>query len=283
MTDSSPLIPPSELAQRAGRWRLLDASWLYPPLNAAGIDVRRRYAEAHPAGAAFLDLAALGPSPAADVPALTPPAPATLRVSLAPLGIAPDTPLVVTDMDGGTTTAPFARLALLDAGFDEVRLLDGGTPAWRAAGLPLTDEDPVFVGVVEAPPATGRGMFIGTDATLSALDGRTARVIDARFVASNVGVLPERFADVAIPADVVLRAGEVVAETAAGQRFAPAPAIRRLALERGLDDAMPAIATCHFGLAAAAVATALEIAGLPRPQVDAASLVGWAEVQAPSG
>jgi hypothetical protein len=33
--------------------------------------------------------------------------------------------VVVTDMDGGCATAPFARHALMHAGFANVRLLDG--------------------------------------------------------------------------------------------------------------------------------------------------------------
>jgi thiosulfate/3-mercaptopyruvate sulfurtransferase len=283
MPDSGVLISPEALARRPDRWRVLDASWIYPPFNAAGIDVRRRYADAHLPGAAFLDLAELGPSPAADFPALTPPTPGVLRATLAALAMTPGTPLVVTDMDGGTTTAPFARLALLDAGFAEVRLLDGGTPAWLAAGLPMTAADPAFVRAGSRAPLAGRGYFIdAAAAALARTEGR-AKIVDARFAPTNAGILPERFAEVDIVADVALRPSEVIDENAAGPRFKPAWAIRALAAERGLDDAGPTIAFCHFGLAAATVATALEMAGLPRPRVDTASVLAAAEPQAPSG
>ena len=256
--------------------RVLDASWLYPPLNTAGIDVRARYRAAHIPGAVFLDLAALSPPRPGDVAAIAPPTPATLRRALAAIGVGPGEPLVVTDQDGGVATAPFARLALLDAGFADVRLLDGGTPAWAAEGRPLTAAAAAVLAgpVVGDAPTAGR--FVGTGATRAALADGSASVVDARFVPTNDGVLPPRFAAVAIPATAVLRPGEVIEETASGARFRDADALRALATARGLADGRAVIVTCHFGVGAAVVATALELAGVADVRVDAASLLGWA-------
>jgi thiosulfate/3-mercaptopyruvate sulfurtransferase len=267
---------PADLAAMSAT--VVDASWLYPPMNPAGVDVRARYREAHPPGAVFLDLAALSPPRPAvtDVAAIAPPAPAALRAAFGAIGVAPDAALVVTDQEGGAATAPFARLALLDAGFTDVRLLDGGMPAWRAAGLPLTDAAPR---VLDAPcHGTPRrdGRFVGTAATRAALAAGTPTVVDARFVPTNAGVLPARFDDVAIPADVALRPGEVLVETAAGMGFRAPEALRRRATARGLADGRRVIVTCHFGVGAAVVATALELAGIDRVQVDADSVLGWA-------
>ncbi len=276
MSAPLPLLAPDDLAASA-RFRVLDASWIYPKLNEAGIDVRQRYAEAHLPGALFLDLAALSlPYPnAPDVPALRPPHPDTLRRLLAAEGIGPATPLVVTDFDGGTTTAPFARLALIDAGFADVLLLDGGNAGWAAAGLALTAERPRFVTGAASTP-TDDGRFVSTATTWQAIACGAATVVDARAMASNDVILPARFAEVEIPTDVVLRPGEVVVEAAEGQRFRSPAELAAIARTRGIARNRPSIITCHFGLGAAAVATALEIAGHPAPAVDAASILGWA-------
>jgi 3-mercaptopyruvate sulfurtransferase SseA len=53
------LISTADLRRVSDTAIILDAAWVYPPLNHAGIDVRRRYAEAHIPGSWFLDLAAL--------------------------------------------------------------------------------------------------------------------------------------------------------------------------------------------------------------------------------
>jgi len=265
-------------ALAAGGALVLDASWLYPPLNAAGIDVRARYREAHIPGSIFLDLEALAPPPSAqhaDVPAIAPPPPASLAAALAGIGVGPGTALVVTDQDGGVSTAPFARLALLDAGFADVRLLDGGTPAWVAAGRPLTGENPRVPGAPGAGERARGGRFVDTAATRAALAGGSAHVVDARFVPTNEGVLPPRYARVRIPATAELRPGEVIEETAGVPRLRPAAALHALAATRGLADGRPVIVTCHFGVGAAVVATALELAGVGDVRVDAASVLGW--------
>jgi len=267
----------------ARRALVVDASWVYPPLNAAGIDVRARYREAHVPGAVFLDLAALSPPRPADVAAIAPPTPASLRAALAAIGQGPDDPVIVTDQDGGVGTAPFARLALLDAGFADVRLLDGGTPAWAAAGRALTAEGARIVAAPKVDAPAGGGRFVDTAATRRALANGSAAVVDARFVPTNEGVLPARFAEVAIPATAVLRPGEVIEETVDGARFKDAPALRALAVARGLAPGRPVIVTCHFGVGAAVVATALELAGVADVRVDRDSVLGWAALNPRAG
>lgn len=269
------LVPPTEVAAAPERWTMLDASWVYPPLDAAGIDVRRRYAEAHPPGALFLDLAKLSlpHRSAPDVPALRPPDGPVLRRLLATAGIGLASPLVVTDMDGGTTTAPFARLALLDAGFATVQLLAGGTPAWVASGLPLTDATPRLLDG-ERSVTSGGGRFVTPAATRQALADAVTTVIDARMVPSNTGILPERFADVAFEADAVLRPSAVLVDDATGQRFAATEAVRSAAEAAGLTTGRRLLARCHFGVGAAVVATALEIAGYGPVQADTDLLLG---------
>lgn len=126
------LITCDDLRAASDEATILDASWIYEPFNHARVDVRKRYADAHIPGSWFLDLPSFShPADRHDprVEVITLPRPEVLRTVLAQAGARPSSPVVVTDMDGGGTTAPFARKALMHAGFDNVRLLDGGTPA----------------------------------------------------------------------------------------------------------------------------------------------------------
>jgi 3-mercaptopyruvate sulfurtransferase SseA len=106
-----PLITAKELRSRLSDAIVLDASWIYPPFNKAAIDVAERYGEAHIAGSWFLDLASLSKNAIADerIDALARPSPALLRALISRTRPAEHSLFVITDMDGGCTTAPFAR------------------------------------------------------------------------------------------------------------------------------------------------------------------------------
>jgi rhodanese-related sulfurtransferase len=58
-----------------------------------------------------------------------------LELRIGALAPDPQTPIVVTDVDG--LSAPFALAALGERGYGDVAMLAGGLRAWRAAGLPL--------------------------------------------------------------------------------------------------------------------------------------------------
>jgi thiosulfate/3-mercaptopyruvate sulfurtransferase len=282
-------LPVRDLEAALAEVVVVDASWIYPPFNHAGIDVRRRYAEAHIPGAWFLDLAALSdPEVRADprVPALAPPAPGLLRQALARAGIAAAAPIVVTDMDGGCTTAPFARHALLAAGCTSVLLLDGGTPAWAAeARLPLTAAAPRFLdlraaGDAPPPAAPAAGVFADHDEVRVAATGAgDVQLVDSRAMPGNDAVLPPDYAGLEIPCGAVLRSGEVVEESAAGQRFKRPEDLARLCDARGIDRTRAKITTCYFGVGASVAATALELAGRGPARVYAGSLVDWSARQ----
>jgi thiosulfate/3-mercaptopyruvate sulfurtransferase len=275
------LIDVEALGKVLGRAVVLDASWIYGPFNAAGIDVRERYAHGHIPGSWFLDLDALSDRRLDPrVPAPSPPPPEVLRAALARAGAKPDSLIVVTDMDGGCTTAPFARHALLDAGFTDVRLLDGGTPAWRAAGAPVTAADPRSLDTAGAPPS-GRKPATSVLASLERLtaalaDPQADQVVDSRMAPSNTGVLPRDYEDLTIPTSAFVSSASVVEEAGAGLRFKPAADLRQLLLEAGIDPERPKITSCYFGLGASVVATAIELAGLGPVTAHPGSLVEWA-------
>ena len=98
------------------------------------------YAAGHIPGAIFLDLDT--DLAAADGPGRHPlPDPARFRERLEAAGIGAKDDVVVDDDVGGRIAARLWWM-LDDLGHERVRVLDGGLPAWLAAGFPLTTEVP---------------------------------------------------------------------------------------------------------------------------------------------
>jgi len=117
---SRPTISVEELVARKADVVIIDASWIYGPFNQAGIDVRARCCQAHIPGAWFLNLRSLArvyPPRDARIDALTSPPRQVVRELVAEAAPAPQCQIVITDMDGGRTSAPFARHLLIDAGY----------------------------------------------------------------------------------------------------------------------------------------------------------------------
>ncbi|GAB2836578.1 sulfurtransferase [Actinocorallia aurea] len=136
----SALITPAELAARLGDpgLRVFDTTVRLPrppgggPYTPeSGHDVYRR---GHVPGAGFADLvgalAEPGPLPFAL------PTPERFAEAAGRLGIGPDTHVVVYAQETPMWATRMWWL-LRHFGFDSVSVLDGGLPAWRAAGLPL--------------------------------------------------------------------------------------------------------------------------------------------------
>ncbi len=115
---------------------VLDVRW------ALGVtDGREQHRAAHVPGAVYVDLEtelAGPPSPAAGRHPL--PEPGALQAAARRWGVRADRGVVVYDALGGTSAAR-AWWLLRWAGHDDVRLLDGGLPAWRAAGYPTEEGD----------------------------------------------------------------------------------------------------------------------------------------------
>jgi len=148
------------------RVRLLDVRWaLGDP------DGPQHYLDGHIPGAVFVDLEtelAAPPSPAAGRHPL--PKVAVLQRCARSWGLCEGDPVVVYDAAGGTAAAR-AWWLLRWAGIADVRLLDGGLPAWTAAGRELStgaepDPEPGDVnftgGVLPVIDARGAARWHGT-------------------------------------------------------------------------------------------------------------------------
>ncbi|MFI6447404.1 sulfurtransferase [Kitasatospora sp. NPDC050543] len=248
----SPLISVGDLARALGSARtpvLLDVRW-----QLGGPPGAEEYAAGHLPGAHFLDLdreLAAPPGAAGRHPL---PDPEALGRALRRAGVGTGVPVVVYDA-GPATSAARAWWLLRWAGHRDVRVLDGGLAAWRAAGQSLST----------ALPAPAEGDFKPVPGQLPTLDAdqaagfaRTGLLLDAR--------AGERYRGEVEPIDP--RAGHipgaVSAPTAAnvgsdGRFLAPAALAERF---RALGAGEREVAVyCGSGVTAAHQILALEIAG----------------------
>jgi thiosulfate/3-mercaptopyruvate sulfurtransferase len=250
---------------RPGPPTVLDVRWRLGAPEAG----RAEYAAGHLPGAAFLDLDTdlSGPPGAGGRHPL--PDPAALQAALRRAGVRAGHPVVVYDGGDGMGAAR-AWWVLRWAGHPAVRVLDGGLPAWVAAGGPLTAALPARVeGDVTVSPG---GLPTLTAEEAAALPA-TGTLIDAR-VAPRYRGDSEPIDAVAghLPGAVNLPA-DAHADGAGRLR---APAEQRAAFEAvGVAPGRPVGAYCGSGVTAARTVLALHLAGRPDAALYAGSWSHW--------
>ena len=247
-----PLITAAQLAaELAGPAAptVLDCRW-----ELAGGADRAAYDQGHLPGAVFVDLdrdLAAPPGAGGRHPL---PGPEAFQAVMRRAGARQDRPVVAYDQ-GQPGGAARAWWLLGWFGHPGARVLDGGLPAWVAAGLPLTTEVPdPEPGDLTARPG-GRPLL---DAEGAARVATAGVLLDAR--------APARYQGLEEPVDPV--AGHIP-----GARNAPVtdfsgdpglpPPDRLRELLEGAGDGAPVGAYCGSGVVAAHLVLALEAAGVP--------------------
>ncbi|MFJ4190812.1 sulfurtransferase [Kitasatospora sp. NPDC089509] len=180
--DGSPLISAAELGEALASARppvLLDVRYQLVGAAPGGPTAAEEYRAGHLPGAHFVeldrDLAA--PPGAPGRGGRHPlPDPEEFGAAMRGFGVSTGRPVVV--YDGAASMAAARAWWLLRwAGHREVRVLDGGFAAWRAAGLPVTAEVPESAaGDFKAVP----GQLPTVDADGAAAWAREALLLDAR-------------------------------------------------------------------------------------------------------
>ncbi|KQT48958.1 3-mercaptopyruvate sulfurtransferase [Aureimonas sp. Leaf454] len=263
------MITPEALSFLLGRPGLVvvDASWYLPQQKR---DPRAEYEAAHIPGAVFFDHEAASAQDA--------PLPHTLPDSMdfaayaGSLGMTEGDTIVV--YDGlGLFSAPRAWWLLKTFGARDVRVLDGGLPAWTGAGLPVES------GSRQRPrqrfvPLFDPDAVVDLDAMRDIVASGSLPIADARPSARFSGEEAEPRPGVRgghMPGARSLPIGELTQ----GGRLKSPDALRAAFAAAGLDPKAPMVTSCGSGITAAVINLALDRLGSPDVRLYDGSWTEW--------
>jgi thiosulfate/3-mercaptopyruvate sulfurtransferase len=234
---------------------VLDASWHLPPSRR---DARAEYLAEHIPRALFFDIDEIADS-ASPLPHMLP-APEKFASLMRRMGIGDGKQVIVYDSIG-LYSAARAWWMLRVFGHDDVAVLDGGLPKWKAEGRPLADGPP---GPIQERHFTARLnslMVRDKDEVRRALQTGQAEIADARSPGRFAGTEPEPRAG--------LRSGHMPG--ARNLHYArllnpdgtlkDEAAIMAALGEAGIDLSRPVVTSCGSGVTAAILNLGLERVG----------------------
>lgn len=247
---------------------LLDASWHMP---AAGRDPNVEYGSGHIPGARFFDIDAIS-----DTSSLLPhmlPAAEAFAASVSGLGISNADQIVIYDTVG-LFSAARAWWMFRAMGHDKVAVMDGGLPAWSAAGGTTTDVEERF------EPTTYEARLNPSAVTsLAAMQGASSRashvILDARPAGRFDGSQPEPRPG--LPSGHMPNATSLpFSSVVTSEGFLKDPSdLENLFAGLGVGDEKNIITTCGSGVTAAILTLALARIGVEDTSLYDGSWTEW--------
>ncbi len=247
---------------------VFDASWHMP---SAGRDARAEYLAGHIPGAAFFDIDAIADH-STDLPHMLP-KPAVFSAEMRRLGFGDGMRAVIYD-SVGLFSAPRLWWTLAAFGSENVSILSGGLPAWKAEGRPLEQGE---VRRDSQPPFTARfdaSLVADAEEVKRALDAGSPQVVDARSAERFHGRAPEPRPGLRaghMPGALNLPFGNVVENG----RLKEKAGLEAAFAAAGLDPDKPVIASCGSGMTACILSLALAATGRPPATVYDGSWSEW--------
>jgi len=246
---------------------VVDGSWYLPAMNRDGF---KEYQAAHIPGAVYFDIDEIADH-GAGLPHMLPP-PDAFALHMRRLGIGDGMKIVVYD-GAGIFSAARVWWTFRVFGVNDVFVLDGGFPKWRAEGRP------VEAGMVSRKPATftprlNPDLVADIDRVEKALTSGDAQVVDVRPAERFRGEAPEPRAGVRsghMPGSLNVPFTGVVAD---GSLASPAQ-IEAALKAGGVDPEKPVITSCGSGVSAAILSLALETIGRKPPALYDGSWADW--------
>ena len=230
------------------------------------------YRAEHIPGALFADLLGDFADPAAAEP-WTAPDHERFAAAAGALGIGDGATVVVYDQHDGFWATRF-WWHLRYEGFDQVTVLDGGLPAWKAAGFEVTDVVP------EPTPRTFTGtrrpgLIRSTDEVAAKLDDEGTVLVNVLDEATYRGEVDTYARRGHIPGSINLPVF-TLRDPASGA-LRPVEELRAEFESAGLlDTDMRVVTYCGGGIAATGVAHALALAGRDDVAIYDGSMTAWA-------
>ncbi|MFD6858237.1 sulfurtransferase [Rhodococcus sp. NPDC060090] len=229
------------------------------------------YLEAHIPGAVYADLFTDFSEHLAPLP-FTAASSARFAAAAGAVGIGQGRRVVVYDQSSGIWAARLWWQLRLE-GFDDVAVLDGGLPAWQAAGFPVSDEQVI---PHAATFTTNRRpeLVRSTDEVAGVLDNENTLIINALDPATYRGESPSYPRRGHIPGSINIPFGDLV-DPSTG-RLKPKDELRAVFEDAGaLNPDVQPVTYCGGGIAASGLAHALAVAGRSDVAVYDGSLNAW--------
>ena len=253
---------------------VLDGSWHLPT---AGRNARAEYEEEHIPGALFFDIDEISDE-TSSLPHMLP---STVKFAsrMKRMGIGDGMRIVVYD-SVGMFSAARVWWTFRVMGHEDVAVLNGGLPKWKAEGRPVTSEP--------TPPRSQRHFTPRLNASLvrdlqdvkRIIESGSAQIADARS--------PGRFAGAEPEPRPGLRSGHIP-----GSRNVPysrllnpdgtlksPPELHRVFTEAGIDPMKPVVTTCGSGVTAAILSLGLALVGQPDSGLYDGSWSEWGREEA---
>ena len=245
------LVAPAELARELGD----------PDLVVLHIGPREDYASGHIAGSRLVDLRDVSTPRREGALALELPDDATLRQGLQRLGISDRSRVVVAFGDDWVSPATRVVFTLQAVGLGaSTRFLDGGTAAWRRAGLPVTREVPAPAAVGRLTTVADRGLIVDYGWVQASGRAPGVRLIDARAPMFYEGPGMADHGAGHIPGAVNVPFNSLFDDSL---RVLPVEELRRRFAAAGVKPGDTIAAYCHIGQQATVVLFAARLLGHP--------------------
>jgi len=249
----------------AGAVKVVDGSWALD-----GTDMRALYAGEHIPGAVFFDIDAISDK-SVPLPHMAP-SPEVFADAVGRMGIAGGDHVVIYDRQGLFSAARVWWTFRL-MGHDKVQVLKGGLPAWKAAGLPVTDALPTPASTSYIPKFRAdmvmdlNGLKAGLNA-FSVLDARPAARFYAEAPEPRAGLRSGHMPGAqSLPAAALIRDGALK----------PVGELSEIFDGRGVAPGKTVVTTCGSGVTAAIISMALEEAGHTGAKLYDGSWAEWGQ------